>query len=259
MIEEVFKCEVSSVKSGRPGGQPSASSYFKLPAERRLPKTYRTKQSQSHRLGDGPEGRDIPPIHYSIIPPFQSDADRGKQSQFTRRCRPQLYKQTQSGVPMHEEACRREQTNPILRDARRGLPPRACAGRLYKQTQFHSVAPGLAVQTNPICPPPDGQAGPWLEPIVPNKPNFAGRRLYKQTQFGVFSNDEECHREQAKPNSGRMGHLGDGAPGSGNRAKQSQTWAPWGIWGTGRGTQGRCAKQTQFPVGTRPQGRGTNA
>jgi hypothetical protein len=28
------------------------------------------------------------------------------------------------------------QTNPIWRDARSGLPPRACAGRLYKQTQF---------------------------------------------------------------------------------------------------------------------------
>ena len=28
------------------------------------------------------------------------------------------------------------QTNPIWRDARCGLPPRACAGRLYKQTQF---------------------------------------------------------------------------------------------------------------------------
>jgi hypothetical protein len=34
------------------------------------------KQSQSHRLGDGPEGPDIPPFHYSIIPPFQSDAGR---------------------------------------------------------------------------------------------------------------------------------------------------------------------------------------
>jgi hypothetical protein len=44
------------------------------------------------------------------------------------------------------------QTNPIWRDARCGLPPRARAGRLYKQTQFRRVATGLAVQTNPICP-----------------------------------------------------------------------------------------------------------
>jgi hypothetical protein len=67
-----------------------------------------------------------------------------------------LYKQTQFGVPSREEGCRCEQakpnlgelghlgadaeglvqTNPIWRDARYGLPPRACVGRLYKQTQF---------------------------------------------------------------------------------------------------------------------------
>jgi hypothetical protein len=29
-------------------------------------------------------------------------------------------------------------------------------------------------------------------------------------------------------------------------AKQSQTWAPWGIWGTRRRPQGKCAKQTQL-------------
>jgi hypothetical protein len=31
--------------------------------------------------------------------------------------------------------------------------------------------------------------------------------------------------------------------------KQSQTWAPWGVRGTGRGAQGKCAKQTQFRRG----------
>jgi hypothetical protein len=51
------------------------------------------------------------------------------------------------------------QTNPIWRDARCGLPPRACAGRLYKQTQFRRVATGLAVQTNPICPRRMGRRG----------------------------------------------------------------------------------------------------
>jgi hypothetical protein len=35
------------------------------------------KQSQFRRLGDGPEDRDIPPIHYSVVPPF-----RAKQTQF---------------------------------------------------------------------------------------------------------------------------------------------------------------------------------
>ncbi len=67
-------------------------------------------------------------------------------------------KQTQFGVPSHEEGCCREQTKPNFGDPgylengveglvqtknkpnsagrRCGLPPRACAGRLYKQTQF---------------------------------------------------------------------------------------------------------------------------
>jgi hypothetical protein len=90
-----------------------------------------------------------------------------------------LSKQTQSGVPRREEGCHREQTkptlgdlgylengveglaqtNPIWRDARGGLPPRACAGRLYKQTQFRRAATGLAVQTNPICPRRMGRRG----------------------------------------------------------------------------------------------------
>jgi hypothetical protein len=32
-------------------------------------------------------------------------------------------------------------------------------------------------------------------------------------------------------------------------AKQSQTWAPCGIWGMTRGTPSKCAKQTQFRAG----------
>jgi hypothetical protein len=44
-----------------------------------------------------PGGWDTPLFYCSIIPPFQSDADRAKQSQFAWRCRAQLYKQTQFG------------------------------------------------------------------------------------------------------------------------------------------------------------------
>jgi hypothetical protein len=99
--------------------------------------------------------REAPPFQYSIIPPFESDAYRAKRSQSTGRFRTQLYNQSQSGVPSREEGCRCEQTkpnlgglgylengvdglvqtNPIGRDARCGLPPWACAGQLYKQTQ----------------------------------------------------------------------------------------------------------------------------
>jgi hypothetical protein len=45
-----------------------------LEAEARV-MSIRAKQSQFHRLEDGQDGRDIPPFHYSIIPPFQSDAE----------------------------------------------------------------------------------------------------------------------------------------------------------------------------------------
>jgi hypothetical protein len=45
-----------------------------------------------------------------------------KQSQFTRRCRAQLYKQTQFSLFRREEACRREQTNPIFADGAWGTP-----------------------------------------------------------------------------------------------------------------------------------------
>jgi len=45
----------------------------------------------------------------------------------------------------------------------------------------------------------------------------AARRLYKQTQFGVFSSDEGCPCEQTNPISGPAG-----APRTPNRAKQSQ-------------------------------------
>jgi hypothetical protein len=84
--------------------------------------------------------------------------------------------------PGHEEGCRCEQTkpnlgdlghlgngvegfvqtNPIGRDARCGLPPRASAGRLYKQTQFR-----------PLCRSGDRRS---QGPIVRNKANQNHRR-----------------------------------------------------------------------------------
>jgi len=70
-----------------------------------------------------------------------------------------------------------------------GLPPRACAGRLYKQTQFRPVAAGLAVQTNPICPRWRGRRGRrWSQSCQTNPISPVDRRLgtwkhAKQTQF----------------------------------------------------------------------------
>jgi hypothetical protein len=193
-------------------------------------------------------------------------------------------------------------TNPIWRDARYGLPPGAGAGRLYKRTQFRPVAPGLAVQTNPICPRRTSRRGHrWsqscdnasLPGVVPatnqispvggctNKPNlecsaamrdalvnkqsqtWAGWDIWgmvpqggsyraKQSQFaptphgpgiGGRARWADCTN---KPNS-RQSQVALPRPRQADCAKQSQTWAPWGIRGTGRGTQGKCAKQTQFP------------
>jgi hypothetical protein len=97
------------------------------------------------------------------------DACLYKQSQFTRRCRAQLYKQTQSGVPGREEACHREQTKPI--------------GWRYRAGR------GPVVQTNPIWGYPAVRSG-----VAVNKQSqtwaargiwgTVSRVLYKQTQFG---------------------------------------------------------------------------
>jgi hypothetical protein len=51
------------------------------------------------------------------------------------------------------------QTNPIWRDARWGLPPRAWRAPVVQTNQIPPVATGLAVQTNPIRGQPDGRRG----------------------------------------------------------------------------------------------------
>jgi hypothetical protein len=168
------------------------------------------------------------------------DACLYKQSQFTRRCRAQLYKQTQSGVPGREEACHREQTKPI--------------GWRYRAGR------GPVVQTNPIwgCPAVrsgvavNKQSQTWaargiwgtVSRVLYKQTQFGGTppagrrargRLYKQTQFGRANcgKRSQSHRSarapegevcKTNPISGR-GARRDEAPGKGARGTNAQNEA----------------------------------
>ena len=131
------------------------------------------------------------------------------------------------------------------------------------------------VQTNPIarsgaprrCPAGPGGTGPRGRRAQGNRAKQTQfRRREKQRQVlcgkGVMVNNASDRPRQNKANLSiadcRLG-IADwaqtwrGTPFGGRRArsrlyKQSQTWAGWGIWGTGRRgrTKGKCAKQTQF-------------
>jgi hypothetical protein len=101
--------------------------------------------------------------------------------------------------------------------------------------------------------------------------NSAEGRSYKQTQSRMPSREEACRREQTKPigrsescetnpiwgdpsgvrrailwSKANPSHYADpeiGVPGRANYAKQSHTWAGWGIWVDARGAY--CAKRSQ--------------
>jgi hypothetical protein len=132
-----------------------------------------------------------------------------KQSQFTRRRRAQLYKQTQFGVPNREEGCRREQTKPIGPDDAWGRRARSAV-----QTKpIGPAMPGSVVQTNPIWGGPSGVR----RAIRRNKANSGSRPAVPRVK---------C-------------------------AKQSQTWAGWGIWEPVH--PGSLSCQTK-PIRTLPRG-----
>ena len=175
-----------------------------------------------------------------------------------------LYKQTQSGVPGREEACRCEQTkpnlgdlgylakgvtglvqtNPIWRDARCGLAPRACAGRLYKQSQFRRVATGLAVQTNPICPRRMGRRGRgWslLRQTNPIARSGAPRRCRswrpsRAPIFPPFHHSMACLSCETKPIPAVPGPRGSctNKPNSGSRPYPCRARGISGSGGVGR-------------------------
>jgi hypothetical protein len=63
---------------------------------------------------------------------------------------------------------------------------------------------GQMRKTNPICPPPDGQAGPWLEPVVRN-PNFGHRGCREPP---LFRSSGVCQSCETNPIAGRAGWAG---------------------------------------------------
>jgi hypothetical protein len=164
------------------------------------------------------------------------------------------------------------------------LPPRACAGRLYKRSQSRQrvkrvkCLPGKELwlivhsmdlgKTKPI----PGYAG-WDVAM--------GGEYAKQTQFAAPPRETKPagrgaivrHRldaplRETKPNLGKMGHLGDGAPERGmscetkpirpGGAGRDGAWGTWGVGqmrqtnpiGPGRDRAGsptaKDAKQSQF-------------
>jgi len=113
-----------------------------------------------------------------------------KQSSSARRCRAQLYKQTQFGVPSRE-ACRREQTKPIWPD--RALED-AGRGPSYKQSQFgHAARASLASARRAL-------------PVDPNH----GRDAHATICRSGDRRSREGQMRQTKPNLGKLGYLGDG-------------------------------------------------
>jgi hypothetical protein len=141
-------------------------------------------------------GRDTPSFHFSIIPAFQSGADRAKQSQFPpgRQDHPAAV----AGGP----AC---ETNPI------GSSPAGTRGANYaKQTQLGGVSSlkfqGLSEEGQGTKPCPTSEVGDCFAPLA-------------MTCFRL----QTCHGpavETNKPNIGKPGRN----PGAGC-AKQSQSAA----------------------------------
>lgn len=94
---------------------------------------------------------------------------------------------------------------------------------------------------------PDRQAGPWLERIMRNEPNFrsAGRLGTldgaKQTQFAPG---------QAGANSCETNPISSSLTETQRPdcAKQSQTWVGWDIWGTAP-QRGQLCKTNPIPMG----------
>jgi hypothetical protein len=152
------------------------------------------------------------------------------------------------------------QTNPISRDARDGLPPRALRGPVVQTNPIPLGRDGARRTNRPNLPPPDKQAGPSPDPIVRNKPNFAGRpspwssKYAKRTQFRPLRPSTApitaiLHHStiptprrlcQTKPNLGTLGYLGSRTRDAG----QMRQTKPIPDSGWDRST--KRAKQTQF-------------
>ena len=139
-----------------------------------------------------------------------------------------------------------------------GPPPRACAARLCKQTQFGGFRSDCGCPCEQTKPIPGGWHTPpfYCSIIPPFRPDadrakqsqFTGRgraQLYKQTQFPPVGREPRRRNVRNKPNSLQPRGLGWAsatlpmgkiAPNKPNSARSAR-WVPG---------SGKRAKQTQF-------------
>jgi hypothetical protein len=139
------------------------------------------------------------------------------------------------------------QTNPIWRDARWGLPPRAWRAPVVQTNPIPPVATGLAVQTNPIRGQPDGRRGSIMRQRLVarcrsgnkaklGKAGASGGQPYKQSQFpGGAGRPSSPLDPPASPPPSQLRKTNPICPVE-----------PGGTGPAGRGPWGKCAKRTQF-------------
>jgi hypothetical protein len=153
------------------------------------------------------------------------------------------------------------QTNPIWRDARYGLLPRACAGRLYQQTQCRRAATGRAVQTNPICPRRMGRRGRgWSlcakQTQLPEASHRGGvgRGGLREPHYSSILSFHHPRPMPIVRNKAKLGRAGlsggrDAGRAQGNCAKQTQ-FLPLCRSGDRRSREGRLCETKPIPAGS---------
>jgi hypothetical protein len=174
---------------------------------------------------------ECPPFHYSIIPPFQAEADRANRTQLAwlrRAGRGQRDGGRGANAP----------NKPNFR--------RTCGrGKWLAGKELWYIAPAIGFgKTKPICPnDPRGARDAGAT-------SRAGAAAYcaKQTQFAAAGRGRPSPRPEALtlPPTGQMCETKPICPAT-----------PRGTRPEGRGTKGKCAKRTQFQ--TMPGGRGLGA
>jgi hypothetical protein len=157
-----------------------------------------------------------------------------------------------------------------------GGPAGRRGGRLYKQTQFERK---WLNEDRLWCIGHSGELRgskanprrPVRKPLVQTKPILrqgsvqgSARRQWRQTNPICPRTDRKGRGASAGSNAPNKPNLGGPAGAGVDRAKQSQTWVDWGIWGTGPTARrpilpnkanlvcrpgprwAKCAKRTQF-------------
>jgi hypothetical protein len=166
-----------------------------------------------------PGGRDTPPFHCSIIPPFQSDADRAKRSQFPAGpggTKDKCAKRTQFGG----ESCK---TNPISEEV------------LSVKCQVLSRASRASSRRSP-------PASNFTLRTLPER-RLAGTNRAKQSQFRPGAQEWARDAGAGRSHGEQLGKTNPIGPGQ-NHAKRTQFGPAW----AGR-RRAKCVEQTQFPSG----------